>query len=110
MNASSIDLRELLKSDFGLDFPISGGTGSSINTPIVIHYEVPNYPVGVERGVLHCLGLARGIEWKLVEQSLLEHNGRRIDQITIETKETTPTQIVTQIENYYFDITECLDQ
>ncbi len=107
MNSSDIDLRELLKADFGIDFPISGGTGNSLDTAIVIHYEVPNYPVGVERGVLRCLGLGRGIEWKLVEQLLLEHNGRRIDKMTIETKETTPTQIITQTESYYFDITEC---
>jgi hypothetical protein len=74
---------------------------------LLSHYEVPNFFVEVERGVLRCLGLGRGIDWKLVEQSLIEHNGRMIDQMTIKTKETTPTQIVTQIENYYFDITEC---
>lgn len=107
MNTSDIDLRELLKADFGIDFPISGGTGNSRDTAIVIRNEVPNDYVGVEHGVLRCLGRGRGIEWTLVEQSLLEHNGRKIDRMTIETKETTPTQIITQTENYYFDITEC---
>lgn len=107
MNTSDIDLRELLKADFGIDFPISGGTGNSRDTAIVIHYQVPNDYVGVERGVLRCLGLGRRIEWELIKQSLFEYKGQKIDQMTIETKETTPTQIITQTENYYFDITEC---
>lgn len=32
------------------------------------------------------------------------HNGRYIDQIKIETVETTNTEVITQIENYYFNI------
>lgn len=104
---SMINLRELLKADFGMDFPISGGTGNSKDSPIVIHYQEPNDYVGVEYGVLRCLGIGRRIEWKLIQQTLLNCDGRRIEQMKIETKETTATQIITQVENYYFDITEC---
>jgi hypothetical protein len=45
----------------------------------------------------------------MIEQQLLTHNGRKIDKIKIETKQMTETEIIKQIENYYFDITECLD-
>lgn len=104
---SDINLRELLRTDFGTDFPISGGTGDSRDAPIIIHYQQPNDYVGVEYGVLRCLGLGRRIEWELLQQSLIEYNGRKLEQMKIETKETTETDIITQVENYYFDITDC---
>ena len=39
-----------------------------------------------------------------MSQALMLHNGRYIDQIKIETVETTNTEVITQIENYYFNI------
>jgi len=53
------------------------------------------------------LGIGRRIEWKLIQQTLQNLDGRKIEQMKIETKQTTATEIITQIENYYFDITEC---
>lgn len=101
--------RELLKRDFGIDFPISGGFGNSRESPIIIHRQDPNDYTSVEYGILRCLGIGRGIKWKLLQQSLLEHEGRMLDQMKIETVELTPTEQITQVENYYFDITECFD-
>lgn len=102
-----MNLRELLTRDFGTDFPISGGSGSK-DSPIVIHRVTPNDYTAVEYGVLQCLGIGRGIEWKLVQQSLISCNDRSMDQIKIETVKETDTEIITQIENFYFDITECI--
>jgi hypothetical protein len=107
-DTSDINLRAMLKADFGIDLPISGGTGNSRDAPVVIHYRVPNDYVAVEHTVLNCLGMGRRVEWKLLQQALIEHNGRKLDQMKIETKKTTDTEILTQIENYYFDVTECL--
>jgi len=53
------------------------------------------------------LGKGRGIEWKKLGQELLIYNNKKIDKIKIETVELTETHIITQIENYYFDTTEC---
>lgn len=102
-----MNLREQLKKDFGIDFPISGALGQSKDAPIVIHRVEPNDYTSIEHGILRCLGMDRGITWKLKQQALLDHNGRKLDQIKIETVETTPTEIIRQTENYYFDITEC---
>jgi hypothetical protein len=107
-DTSDSNLRAMLKEDFGIDLPISGGIGNSRDGPVVIHYRVPNDYVAVEHTVLRCLGTGRRVEWKLLQQTLIEHNGRKLDQMKIETKETTDTEIITQIENYYFDVTECL--
>lgn len=104
-----MELRDLLKSDFDIDFPISGGTGNSRDNCIIIHRQNPDDYTSVEYGILKCLGIGRQIEWKIIQQSVFHHNGKTIDQMKIETKQTTETEIITQIENYYFDITGCVD-
>ena len=100
-------LKELLKKDFGVELPISGDFGNSIDNTIIIHRENINDYVGTEYFILKCLGIGRKIEWKSLGQELLSYNNRKIDKIKIETKKTTQFEIITQIENYYFDITEC---
>ena len=99
-------LKELLEVDFEVNLPISGGLGNAIDSPIIIHKrEVSDY-VGIEHLILKCLGTGRDIKWKILTQSLMEHNNRKIDKIRIETIDDTKVDIITQIEAYYFDITE----
>ncbi len=105
-----IKLKELLKNDFGIDFPISGGTGNSIDNPIVIHRTGSNDYTATEYAILRCLGIGRRIDWKLLRQSLIHQNGKVFDQMKIETRMVTEDEIITCIENYYFDITECFGQ
>ena len=100
-------LKDLLEQDFGRPLPISGGDGNSIDNPIIIHKTPMNDYVGVEYYILKCLGIGRRIKLKMLGQMLLEHDGKKIDQIKIETEELTETQVITTVENYYFDITEC---
>ena len=66
-----INLRNLLKKDFGIDFPISGGTGNSRDNPIVVHKVEPNDYTSVEYGILRCLGEGRRVEWKVLQQAVL---------------------------------------
>jgi len=105
-----INLKELLKKDFGIDFPISGGIGNSKENPIIIYYKFPNDYTNVEYGVLRCIATGRRMKWKLIKQSLINHNGRKLDQLKIETKWVEKDQLIKQIENYYFDITDCFDK
>lgn len=102
-------LKEILKSYFGVELPISGGTGNSIDNAIIIHREGMNDYVGTEYAILKYIGKVRNIEWKTLGQELLNHNNRKFDKIKIETKETTVSETKTQVENYYFNITECFD-
>jgi len=100
-------IREMLKEDFGVDLPIKGGSGNSIDNPVIlIKTEGPNAYVDVEYAYLKYLGLGRSIEWKTLSQELVFHGDRKIDKLRIETKQHTDTEIITQIEAYYFDITE----
>lgn len=100
-------LKELLKKDFKVELPISGGFGNSIENAIIIHRTDLNDYVQTEYFILNCLGKGRGIEWKLIRQELKTYDNKKIDKIKIETKQVTAREIITQIENYYFDITDC---
>lgn len=100
-------LKDLLEKDFRVDLPISGGFGNSIDNAIIIHRNAINDYVGTEHFILKGLGIGRRIEWKILGQELLTHDSKKIDKIKIETKQLTEGEIITQIENYYFDITDC---
>ena len=99
-----MSLKEPLKSVFGKEFPISGGLGNSIDTPIILDKDGSSDYVSTEYTLLQYIGALRGVTWKRIGQALMEHNGRYIDQIKTETVKTNEEQVITQIENYYFDI------
>jgi hypothetical protein len=100
-------LKDLLEKDFSVNLPISGGFGNSIDNAIIIHRDGLNDYVTTEHFILECLGKGRRIEWKIIGQELHTYDNKSIDKIKIETKKVAESEIVTQIENYYFDITEC---
>lgn len=100
-------LKDLLEKDFKIDLPISGGYGNSIENAIIIHRNEINDYVGTEHFILKCLGIGRRIEWIILGQELVSYDSKKVDKIKIETKQLTESEIITQIENYYFDITDC---
>jgi len=97
-------LRKILFDAFSIDFPISGGFGASVDTPIALDENDARDYVGTEYAVLKYIAIIRGVNWKRVGQALLIHNDRYIDKIKIETVQTTEEGVITQIEDYYFDI------
>jgi hypothetical protein len=101
-----MELKELLIKDFGVELPISGGFGNSIMNSIIIHKADNNDQVEIEHLVLKCLGNGRGIEWEILEVETRSYGKRKIDKIKIKTKQLTDSEIITQFENFYFDITE----
>ena len=55
---------------------------------------------------MHCaeLGRGRGIFWRTLTRALLGDKWPGIEQFKIETVELTDTEIITQTEAYYFDV------
>lgn len=100
-------IKEQIKNECGVDLPISGGFGNSIDDAIIIHRTGINDYVGTERFILNCLGESKNFEWKLLIQMLLDHEDKTIDKIEIETITPTEHGIITKVENFYFDITDC---
>jgi hypothetical protein len=54
--------------------------------------------------VLRGLGHGRGVFWRCLNQNLLGDKWPGIEQFKIETIELTDSEIITQTENYYFDV------
>ena len=79
-----MNLKHLLKSNFDMDFPISGETGDSRNNPIVIRTKTPNGCALIEHAVLNCLCATKRMNWKIIDQTVCEHDGRALEQISIE--------------------------
>ena len=100
-----ISVRQLIFKDFGVDLPISGGTGNSMENAIVVQYGIPNDYVSVEYAYLRYVGIGRRIAWKTIKQKIVHNEGRKYDKITIEV--SSDDQEEPHYENYYFDITEC---
>ena len=101
-------LREMLFQDFEEDFAIQGGFGGSREDPVVFLPEARrSYPKN-EYDIIRAICIGRGVSFKLLQQSMIEHNGKMLDQVKIETVETTATEIITSVENYYFDISACM--
>jgi hypothetical protein len=98
-----MNIRTLLKKDFNIDLNISGGDGKK-DAPIIIQDKDRSAAALTEIQVLRGLGRGRGILWRTQGKNLFESNGKKIEQFKIETKEVSETKIVTQLENYYFDI------
>jgi len=93
-------IKELLKHDFGYELDIAGGTGQSKDDPIHVLSPLEKDVIHTESLVLRGIGKGRGILWRTLQTELVD--GTEIIQRKIETKEASETEIITQVENYYF--------
>lgn len=98
-------LKVLLTLEFGVELPISGGNGDSLETPIVMHRTEDNDFVEMEYFIVDCLCKIRKIEYRLLGQEF--SYTQKIDSIKIETKQKIGNKTIKQIEHIYFDISEC---
>jgi hypothetical protein len=104
LDDEKMSLRNLLKRDFSFDLKISGGFGQSRDDPIVVTAFDPAEAAATEMRVLRGIGKGRGILWRTLARTPLKHEGLSLEQVKIETKEVTDNEIITQRENYYFDV------
>ncbi|MEI6791450.1 MAG: hypothetical protein WCK42_09750 [Myxococcaceae bacterium] len=100
-----LNIKSLLKRDFGVDLNISGGMGKSLADPIVVLDKDPSRTRSTQMGVLRGLGKGRGVLWRTLSRSFVSSEGSLVEQVKIETKNVTADQVITQTENYYFDVT-----
>jgi hypothetical protein len=110
MPEERITVHDLLLRDWGTDLPIRGGSGSSREDPIII-ITTPDADTVAATHLLTLRGIGRGrrIFWRTVAHTLLGDPWPGIEQFQIETVQLTDTQqmtsqIITQTEDYYFDV------
>lgn len=94
----------MLKRDFNLEPNISGGFGQTRDDPVVLLDSDPIDASMTQMQVLKGLGMGKGILWRILERNPIVVGSANIEQIVIETKELKESEIITQQENYYFDV------
>lgn len=108
--SETISVRETIKNDFGIDLPISGGWGNSIDAAVVLHHQIPNDYVSVEYEYIGCIAKYSGFKWKLISQNLVSENNKRYDVIKIEAVAENDGEVRSKTMNFHFDITGCFDK
>jgi hypothetical protein len=100
--------REQIMRDFGLDLPIGSGSGSSREDPLVILTSNPDEVVLTEMLLLGCVGKVFDKLWRVRARSIMDGRWCNLEQVKIETKQLTATQIISEAVNYYFDVSALL--
>jgi hypothetical protein len=97
-------LREQIKRDFGFDLPIGSGSASSRDDPLVILASDPHDVALTEMLLLRCFGEVFEKLWRVRARVAMEGRWRHVEQVKVETKRLTSTEVVTEETNHYFDV------
>ncbi len=103
-----ITLHDLLLRDWGTGLPISGGSGQSRENPIIVTATDADTVALSQLLTLRGLGRGRGIFWRSISRALLGEQWPGVEQFTIKAVELTDTQVITQTEHYYFNVSAML--
>jgi hypothetical protein len=101
-----MNLKDMLQRDFGLELKIAGGYGQSRRDPIVVLDSNPIDASMTEMQVLRGLGMGRRIYWRALARTPLDNGQLSLEQIKIEAKKVTASELITTRENYYFDVSK----
>ena len=99
-------VKELLKAAFDLNLDIGHGTGTS-SDPIQMLANAEY--VHNEYEVLEFLGYYRSVGWQRQSQKLIHDGSKYLDCITISVWDLMDSSEVTWQEEFYFDVSVCLD-
>lgn len=97
-------LKELLLRDFGKDLKIAGGTGSSIEDPIIVDVHSPHEASWIEMDVANCIYSRLDWHWRAVGRSKLLVGGKHIEKLSCEVKYIEGAQLVSENRSFYFDL------
>jgi len=101
-------IREIISDSFQINLPITGGNGMSIEDAIILEVTEENDYVATEYEVLKFLGYCRSILWKSLGQTLICLDDKKYDCLKIRTSDLMNRNVSDWIEEYYFDITDCM--
>mgnify|MGYP001339615258 FL=1 len=92
---------KVIKEKF--NFPISSGDGKSIDSPIIINYNVKNY-IELEYFIISILiKINDNFVYERSNQKLLKYKDRKIDYLKFKIIKKKTSSI--KYEEFYFDIT-----
>lgn len=92
-------LKDTIVKSFGVELPISGGDGQSVDDPIVIDAEKD--AVSIEYKIIQFIHALGHKNYQIESQSLIGQAGKKIDKISVVLADEPK-----QTRSFYFDITK----
>jgi hypothetical protein len=104
-----MSFRKTIKNKFGVDLPIQGGCGTSIESPIIIDISQKYNYVSLEKICINYACQIDGEKWVMEKQELIDHEGKWIDVITIGISTNEVFEENYKQAFFYFDISDCIN-
>ena len=97
-----MSLKEIIKEEFQVDLPISGGDGSSAEEAIIIdnHHHQPHE---IEQAILENYFALKKYPWKLLTQRFSRIDSKPMDVLKVAYLKNNNTYVM----DWYFDLTRC---
>ena len=95
-----MNLRQLLKADFGIEVLVQGGTGLA-DDPFIIEPCSATDATRTQLNLLRGLERGRGELWRLLEAKPV---APAVQRLRIKTVLFTPDEIINETRGYYFDV------
>ena len=103
-----MSFRKTIKNKFGVDLPIKGGFGTSIEHPIIIDETQKYNYVSLEKKCINYACQIDEMEWIMDKQELIEHMGKSIDILKIRLSKNADFENNYKTVSFYFDISDCI--
>lgn len=97
-----MNLRQLLKADFGIEVLVQGGTGLA-EDPFVIEPCSAADATRTQLNLLRGLARGRGEQWRLLEAAPV---APAVQRLSIKTVLFTRNEIINETRGYYFDVSK----
>ena len=102
-----MEFREKILKEFNVNLPIKGGDGANIESPIIIDISQKYSYVSLEKICINYACRSIQMEWILLKQELIIHEGKYIDVIKIGVSANGDFANIFEATNYFFDISDC---
>jgi hypothetical protein len=102
--------RELIRRDFDIDLPISGGNGNSLAERIILETESPFSASRIEFELIKCIFDRLNYFWRIVEKTAIDGLQSRVEKVGLEIQFAEAEQVVTERRSFYFDISRLTDE
>lgn len=100
-----MNLRRLFRKIYGIELPIKGGTGDSIDDAIVIDRVSTIDSIKIEEQALDLMHDLNDYDYELVELESINKQKSTYDKYTMKLQCQHTKRIF--LKTYYFDITNC---
>jgi hypothetical protein len=100
-----MNLRRLFRKVYGIELPIKGGTGDSLDNAIVIFGVSTIDSINIEEQVLDLMHDLNDYDYELVELESINKGKYTYDKYVMKLQCQHTKRIL--LKTYYFDITNC---